>query len=218
MKNTFLLFGIISVFYLLLFSCKHHGPYPGEDICFETEIKPIFISNCTASGCHNTEDYEEGYDFTTYSGILKGLKKHNPEDSEIYEAITDNGDDQMPPSPWSSLSDEQIQLIYDWIEAGAPLNEGCDQAVYCDTSAVTYSSVVTSILNQYCVGCHNSSVASGSIKLNTYADLKVNVDNGKLIGSILHQYPYFPMPPASTMDSCSIKKIQNWIQQGAPNN
>jgi hypothetical protein len=218
MKKTFLLYGVISVIFLLFFSCKHQGPYPGEDICFETEIKPIFISNCTASGCHNAEDHEEGYDFTTYSGILKGLKKHDPEDSEIYEVITDNGDDQMPPSPWASLTEEQIQLIYDWIEAGAPLNEGCEMAVYCDTTNVTYSVTISSILNNYCIGCHNASVTSNNIKLDTYNDVKVYVDNGKLMGSILHQYPFLSMPPMSTMDSCGIKKIQNWIQQGAPNN
>ena len=54
-------------------------------ICFESEILPIFLSNCAKSGCHDAASHEEGYVFDSYNGIMKGIKPGDPNDSEIFE-------------------------------------------------------------------------------------------------------------------------------------
>lgn len=199
-------------------SCKHDPPYNGEDICFESQILPIFLSNCTSSGCHNSIDQAEGLNLTTYQGIMEEIKKYKPLESEIYEVITDHGDDMMPPPPRPPLTAGQIELIYNWIWSGAPNDEGCGQVLNCDTSNVTYSITVRGILNQHCTGCHNASVISGGVILTNYNDVKTQVDNGRLWAVIIHQAGYSPMPPSGMLDSCNIRQIENWISQGAPNN
>jgi hypothetical protein len=94
-------------------------------------------------------------------------------------------------------------------------------ATTCDTATVTYSTDVVSILtNNQCIACHNNTSPSGGIDLDNHADLKISVDNGKLMGSINHSSGFSPMPQgsASKINQCSIDKLQAWVAAGAPNN
>lgn len=213
-----ILYGIFIFSVISYTSCKHDPPYNGENICFESQILPIFLTNCTSSGCHNSIDQADGLNLTTYQGIMKEIKKYKPQESKIYEVITDHGDDMMPPPPRPPLTAEQIELIYNWIWSGAPNDVGCGQVLNCDTSNVTYNITVRAILNQHCTGCHNVSVISGGAILTNYNDVKTQVDNGRLWAVITHQAGYSPMPPSGMLDSCSIRQIDNWINQGAPDN
>lgn len=91
----------------------------------------------------------------------------------------------------------------------------------CDTTNVTYSITITSILNvNGCLGCHSGSAASGgNVILDNYNSLKTYALNGKLYGSINHSPGYIPMPQGGNkMSSCYIKKVQVWINAGFPNN
>lgn len=88
----------------------------------------------------------------------------------------------------------------------------------CDTTNVTYSQTIVPILNTNCYVCHFTGSPESNIALDTWAGVKVMVDNGKLIPSINHTGP-FPMPKnGSMLDICSIEKIQTWVTHGAPNN
>jgi hypothetical protein len=90
----------------------------------------------------------------------------------------------------------------------------------CDTATVTYSASVAPILSASCVnGCHSGASPSGGISLITYADVKTQVNNGKLWGAVSHAAGYSPMPKnSSKLSSCSLAKIKKWIDAGAPNN
>lgn len=90
----------------------------------------------------------------------------------------------------------------------------------CDTTNVTYSSTITGILNSYgCKSCHSGASASGNINLETYANVKARVTDGKLFGAINHSAGFTPMPDGSAkMNSCDINKVKAWIDAGAPNN
>jgi len=90
----------------------------------------------------------------------------------------------------------------------------------CDTSNVTYSSTITTLLNNYgCLGCHVGSNPSGGINLETHANVKTVVANGGLFGAVTHSSGFKPMPDgAAKMNSCDINKIKVWIDAGAPNN
>ena len=92
----------------------------------------------------------------------------------------------------------------------------------CDTSNVTYSNTITSIINAY--GCTSSSCHGGNnpqagIRLTDYAGVKAKIDDGRLWGAINHQSGFIPMPEnAGKMSQCDINKIKVWIDAGAPNN
>lgn len=91
----------------------------------------------------------------------------------------------------------------------------------CDTTTVTYSNQIVSILNAQCNYCHGAAANSigGGIYLNTYAALKPYVINGSFLNSILQNGKASAMPKnGAKMDNCSILKIQSWINKGTLNN
>jgi mono/diheme cytochrome c family protein len=89
----------------------------------------------------------------------------------------------------------------------------------CDTTAVTYSGSVAAVLSSNCNVCHGGSTPSASIKLDVYSGVKLQVDNGRLIGVVTHNPNYSPMPKNGTkLSDCNIAKIRKWIAAGAPNN
>jgi hypothetical protein len=91
--------------------------------------------------------------------------------------------------------------------------------VPCDTSAITYSLSVKPVLDQKCNSCHSQSLQLGGVILETYTDVLVYVNSGKLSGAINQKAAYSPMPKGGAkLDDCSILKIDKWIQAGAPNN
>lgn len=122
-----------------LSSCKHE-PMPGPqdpgiidsggvnlpvdtaNPSFSNAILPIFIANC--SGCHNDNLANDGYNLTTYEKIkAKKFFPGNPDDTKLYEAITDDDEaDRMPQAPNPRLSSGQILLIRNWILQGAQNN------------------------------------------------------------------------------------------------
>jgi len=90
----------------------------------------------------------------------------------------------------------------------------------CDTTNITFSGSVKPILD-LCLGCHSNSTAAsygGNVKLENYADIKITVDNNKLMASINQTGPK-PMPKNSAkLPDCQITIIRKWIEAGAPNN
>jgi hypothetical protein len=92
----------------------------------------------------------------------------------------------------------------------------------CDTTNVTYNNSVVPILQNSCFSCHANSVAAsfgGNIKLENYADVKIQADNHKLLGSVAHENGYSPMPMGtSKLENCKITTIRIWVNAGALNN
>ncbi|GAB4135960.1 MAG: hypothetical protein Fur0041_10350 [Bacteroidia bacterium] len=194
-------------------SCTKDAIY--TDVCFQENVMPIFVSNCTTSGCHNPTDRKEGYDFTTYEGIMKGIKPKHLLESEIWEAINETGDDRMPPA--GPLSEKDMNTIKAWILMGAPNNSGCGGN--CDTTVFTYSGGVDPIIQTYCRGCHNNGNQSGAVNLESYTDVYNQAMSNYLLGVVKHESGYIPMPYNSQqLSDCQIRVIEKWINAGAPNN
>lgn len=90
----------------------------------------------------------------------------------------------------------------------------------CDTTSMSYAADIVPILSAKCYQCHSGTALAGAgIKLDTYALLKVYVNNGRLAGAINHAPGYVPMPEdASKLPACTINQIGAWIAAGALNN
>ncbi len=90
----------------------------------------------------------------------------------------------------------------------------------CDTTNVTFSGSIVTLLQNNCWTCHSNSAASsfgGNIKLQNYADVVAMSD--RIRGSILHENGYSAMPKNGGMiDNCSLKQYQLWLSAGKPNN
>jgi cytochrome c5 len=89
----------------------------------------------------------------------------------------------------------------------------------CDTTAVSYSLTVRTVLDASCVSCHQPSNPSGNVLLDTYQNVKTNADNGRLWGSINHDPGFVAMPQGGgSLSNCSLAQIKAWINSGSPNN
>jgi hypothetical protein len=233
---------VITVFFLLIilfFACTHQVLNPGGGnnnggdttgtgngngggnndslICFEEQILPIFQTNCAKSGCHDAASHQEGYVLDSYNHIVsKGIVPDNSKSSKLYLVLT-GGENRMPPSPNSPLTNQQINLIAQWIDEGAQNTTICSNS--CDTSLFTYSNAVQPTLSLHCTGCHNNTTQGGGVNLSTYNGVQTVALNGKLAGSINWSTGFVPMPQGGQkLNDCNIQQITKWINAGAPNN
>ncbi|MEI6575721.1 MAG: hypothetical protein WCO63_06030 [Bacteroidota bacterium] len=84
----------------------------------------------------------------------------------------------------------------------------------CDTSNVTYTNTIVSIMQQSCNSCHSSGNATG-VNLDNYPDLAYYAGNGHLMGTINHSSGFSAMPKDQPqIDNCAITKLNIWIRQG----
>ncbi|HEX8038389.1 MAG TPA: c-type cytochrome domain-containing protein [Chryseosolibacter sp.] len=87
------------------------------------------------------------------------------------------------------------------------------------TGKETFSQDVLPLMNARCNNCHGGSAASAGIRLDSYSAVVKKVNDGTLMGSINQSAGFSPMPKnAGKMPACEIRKIQNWIDTGSPDN
>ncbi|HEX5625473.1 MAG TPA: c-type cytochrome domain-containing protein [Saprospiraceae bacterium] len=211
-----LLLGIGLTGLVLLNSCTSEYISDGHEVCFEQEVKPLIISSCTQSECHNPDDLKSDLDLTTYEGILSIVQPGSFRKSELYKVITDPFN-PMPTDPYERLNKEQITTLSLWIEQGAK-NEICTEPA-CDTLSVGFSSTIKPIMDIYCNGCHTGPRPQGGIDFNKFTGIKEAVDNGSFLGTIRRDVGFIAMPKnGSRLPSCKISQIEKWIREGAANN
>lgn len=84
------------------------------------------------------------------------------------------------------------------------------------TSKYSYSKDVRAIINENCANtCHNADRPAAGIDLTTYAKVKDQCVNGKLIPAIQHAEGVDPMPKkAPKLDDATIAIIVQWTAEG----
>jgi hypothetical protein len=197
------------------------GCAPGT-VYFVNDVLPIFNSSCAMSGCHSAASAQDGVVLDSYASIMNTgkVKAGDPGDSEVYDVITDSDPDKLmpPPSSGITLTPQQINTIYVWIAQGAK-NNVCVESTPCDTLGVSFASDIQPILSNYCLGCHSGSFPSGGIGLSSHQQVLLQVNNGKLLGSVSHTPGFSAMPQGQAkLDACKVALIGNWIAQGAADN
>jgi len=96
-------------------------------ITFDEHIKPIFRAKCFA--CHNTDKKASGLDLTNYTGLMQGgaagesIAAGDAGGSYLYMLVTHESEPFMPPKA-DKLPDNELALIQEWINGGAPENAG----------------------------------------------------------------------------------------------
>jgi Planctomycete cytochrome C/Cytochrome C oxidase, cbb3-type, subunit III len=215
---------------LLVVACKHepvlvNGAPPdvtppatgANTICFQSNVLPVFVSNCAKSGCHDAVTKKEGIQLDNYTDIMKGIKPNDPSGSKYWRVMIDNDPkDRMPPPPASSLTTAQKDSVYKWIVQGAQNTTNC--ANICDPFQFSYGTTVRAIIANNCAGCHGAVSPSAGLNLTDFNTVKIIGLNGRLLGAIKQQPPFRPMPPVGKLPDCNIDQIVNWVNAGAPNN
>jgi len=117
------------------------------ELLFAHEVYPILQEKCFA--CHGDKPSEIEGDFNihTLEGALAGgesgevaLTPGNAKKSLIYEAVTwENSNFEMPPKENDRLTDDQVDLVKNWIDAGAPWPEDERRTYLVENTEWTYS-------------------------------------------------------------------------------
>lgn len=78
--------------FLWSYSCRHESNEIAQldEICFETEILPVFLTNCAISGCHDKAGESE-YTFTNDQNIIKAVVPGNSSASPAYKSLIISG-------------------------------------------------------------------------------------------------------------------------------
>jgi hypothetical protein len=104
---------------LWISSCVHDlGIPPGTpEICFDSEVLPLFVNNCSMTGCHDGISGESNWKITTYDEVMRGITHGSPDQSYYYLYIIGKGGGLMPPD--RPLPLESRAIIRLWILQGA---------------------------------------------------------------------------------------------------
>ncbi len=216
---------------LILFNyCKHEPilPEPTNDpeisvncdpdtVYFVNDILPLLNSNCATSGCHDAQTAKDGVILTDYASIIhtRDVKAGDPQDSEIYEVITETGDDRMPPEPNAGLSSAQKELIRKWISQGAK-NNACEDD--CNLTNVGFAADIMPIINTNCTACHSGSTPNGNVRLTNYTEISTLAQSGYLLDVLTASNGAPQMPTSGRISDCNIDKIRVWTEAGALDN
>lgn len=215
---------------ILLLNCKHEAVLPeslntpeqslicdSDTIYFVNDIQPLINATCATSGCHDNQSAEDGVILTSYKNIIqKGdIKPFRPDDSELYEVLFEDGDDLMPPSPQSPLTNAQKEMIRKWILQGARNNECIED---CNTEFVSFSSDISTIISNNCTSCHSGAEPKAGIRLSNFSEIAAIASSGQMMNVLTASGGAPQMPPSGVMSPCNIDKINKWIEDGTPNN
>jgi uncharacterized membrane protein len=95
------------------------APAAATGVSFSKDILPILQKNCTR--CHSGNAPRSGLRLDTFAATMTGgnnppsVVASNPEKSPLYTLVKSGA----MPFGGTRLSDSDIQMIYDWIKAGA---------------------------------------------------------------------------------------------------
>ncbi len=226
-RNLFCL--LLSAMVLPIISCRHESTDLSsfQEICFETEVLPIFKTNCAISGCHDGSG--ESFRLQDYSGIMQGITPYKPRESSIYKAITAEWLNLMPPD--NPLSQEQRTTIRLWIEQGA-LNSTCSSStdtttniVVIPSDSICFNTHIEPLLLSSCgiSGCHDATTAKEGYVLTSYETLMRrgivpgDPQNSKVYRVMTQNSEERMPPPPRSLTSDQIESFRKWIEQGAVN-
>ena len=111
---------LVSAFTIVLLGSTEIAP--SAEVSYAGDVRPILESRCAS--CHMGEFVSEGLDMNTYESLLEGSQNGpvivpgNAGDSLLVEMISKG----KMPRRGPKLTPAQIQIISDWIDAGAPNN------------------------------------------------------------------------------------------------
>lgn len=114
-----LLIAVLLVSTYAVFRIGSTGAAPSVEISYANDVRPILENRC--GSCHMGEFVSEGLDMNTYELLLAGSQNGpviiagEANDSLLVQKITAG----KMPKRGPKLTPTQIQIITDWINAGA---------------------------------------------------------------------------------------------------
>ena len=209
-----------------------------DSLTYTKDILPIFTSTCL--DCHGPDENRRMLNlrFDTQDFLSSHIVAGDPESSLLFQRISE--DDMirvMPPSSSGrTLNQQQIQIVRDWIEGGAPWGEDLNETQRADLvqaaeRQVVFTREVRPILSRNCFQCHGPDEENRQMGLRLDTPEGFAGDRGNFGGpvvipgnaadSLLFQRitaeaENFRMPrDREALTADEVETIRLWINQGA---
>lgn len=127
----------VVLFFMLYGGCRRDFPTTLTERGYPVEVAKIMLTKCAVSGCHNTQSAgaAAGLDLSSWSSMMAGTRNgaavipYSHEFSTLFlftNHFSDLGATVRPTMPINQdpLSREEVILLRDWIDAGAPDDQG----------------------------------------------------------------------------------------------
>lgn len=89
-------------------------------VLFQQQVLPLLERSCSYSTCHDAETRAGNISMSSYEEIAKQISPGNPENSLLYNLITNpDPTETMPPPPREQMGEAYLNMIRVWIEQGA---------------------------------------------------------------------------------------------------
>src|SRR4051794_4342581 len=102
---------------------------PEDAEFFQKKVQPIFTEHCYKCHSHSADKIKGGLVVDSLSGLIAGgdtgpaVVPGNPGKSLLIEAVAYKNDDLQMPPKGKKLTDEQIAILTEWVNRGAPWPE-----------------------------------------------------------------------------------------------
>jgi mono/diheme cytochrome c family protein len=200
-------------------------------------VGALFAERCVL--CHSGTDAPLGLQLDSYEGALKGsvngpIALAGDQQSPLLQRLRGQAEPQMPLDGPPFLSEMEITLVADWIDAGMPEGSATLTALPEHTRPAPGEDVlwtdVEPIFLKVCAKCHSDNSTVGGppegLRLDSYentlaADERVAVVPGnpemseiwrRIVG---HSDPRMPFDGPPWLPDDDIRLIRDWIAQGA---
>ena len=194
-------------------------------LTFEAQIAPVLAEKCGT--CHSEQVATGGLVLTTYDGVMAGgesgavVAPGDAENSLIVQV--------QRGAHFGKLSDDELQMVIDWIDAGAvggapaepaEAEAGPASAGPSGAGAATYAAQIEALFTGKCGACHSEKVASGGLVLTTYAGVMAGGADGPVVvpgdaeNSLIVQVQrgaHF-----GKLSDDELQMVIDWINAGAP--
>ena len=193
---------------------------------FESDVQPLFKAKC--GRCHGETVRKAELALLTPAAIQKGSESGavivagKSAESRLFEVLRDG---EMPPDKKDPLTPEQIELIRNWIDAGASFGTAPAEQI-----KLTQHDVIPILLLR-CTACHGRQKQEAGLDLRTRAAMLKGGKSGPALvpgqpdqSLLLKRIHAEEMPPrerltevsVKPMESVEIEKLAGWIAAGAP--
>ncbi|TVQ42112.1 MAG: hypothetical protein EA362_13760 [Saprospirales bacterium] len=95
------------------------------------------------------------------------------------------------------------------------------EADNCHDGNISFMDDILPILQMSCNEniCHGGNFPQARVFLTSYEGVAAVAEDGRLVGSLLHESGLVPMPLNEDMlDDCTLDKIITWVESGFPDN
>ena len=218
--------------------CSSGFGQAADSLTYTKDILPIFTSTCL--DCHGPDENRRMLNLRldTQDFLSSHIVAGDPGNSLLFQRISE--DDMirvMPPSSSGrTLTQQQIQIVRDWIEGGAPWGEDLNETQRADLvqaaeRQVVFTREVRPILSRNCFQCHGPDEENRQMGLRLDTPEGFAGDRGNFGGPVVipgnaadsllfkritAEAENFRMPrDREALTADEVETIKLWINQGA---